>query len=192
MAASTALVVWVAASPALVFLGGGGDVEVDGVGIGRGQMVRAAGGGGGGDMTAARCLRTGCGRLVMLVVVAAAASTGVVVVAVVVGVVTVALQPVSPMSMKDTAIALRGRGAGGVFFALTAVDDVKIPGGTHANRPRTWDNIPSLSITIRSCNNTDKLPVTIYLHLYYITLQSGFNHQIVIHKTNQKCQATHP
>ena len=53
-----------------------------------------------------------------------------VVVAVVrVGVVTVALRPVSSMSMKDTAIALRGRGAGGVFLALTAVHDVNIPGG---------------------------------------------------------------
>ena len=70
---------------------------------------------------------------------AAAATTGVVVVAVVavvvvavvvVGVVTVALRPVSSMSMKDTAVALRGRGAGGVLLALTAVHDVKIPGGT--------------------------------------------------------------
>ena len=126
-----------------------------------------------------------------------------------VGVVTVALRPVSSMSMKDTAIALRGRGAGGVFLALTAVHDVKIPGGTHAKQPRTWDNVPSLSITIRSCNNTDKLPVTIYSHLYYNTLLSGLNHpiiilktnqkllsglnhQIIIHKTNQTCQTTHP
>ena len=169
---------------------GGGEVER--VHIGRGQVVRAAGGG---DMTAVRCRRMGCNRLtggvvvlVMTVAAAAAATTGVVVVAVVVvGVVTVALQPVSSMFMKDTAVALRGRGAGGVFLALTAVHDVKIPGGTHAKRPRTWDNVPSLSITIRSCNNTDKLPVTIYSHLYYNTLLSGLNHPIIIiHKTTQK------
>ena len=104
-----------------------------------------------------------------------------------VGVVTVVLQPVSSTSMKDTAIALRGHDAGGVFLALTAVHDVKIPGGTHAKRPRTWDNVPSLSITIRSCKNTDKLPVTIYSHLYYNSLLSGLNHPIIIiHKTNQK------
>ena len=102
-------------------------------------------------------------------------------------IVTVALRPVSSMSMKDTAVALCGRGAGGVFLALTAMHDVKIPGGTHAKRPCTWDNVPSLSITIRSCNNTDKLPVTIYSHLYYNTLLSGLNHPIIIiHKTNQK------
>ena len=162
-------------------LGGGG--EVNRVRIGRGQVIRAAGGGGGGDMTAARCRRMGCNRLTGGVVVlvmtvaaaAAAATTGMVVVAVVVvvGVVTVALRPVSSISMKDTAVALCGRGAGGVFLALTTVHDVKIPGGTHAKRPRTWDNVPSLSITIRSCNNTDKLPVTIYSHLYYNTLLSG-------------------
>ena len=176
-------------------MGGGGEVDVVGVRIGRGQVVRAAGGGGGGDMTAARCRRKGCNRLTGVVVVlvmsvaaaAAAATTGVVVLAVVVGVVMVALWLVSPMCMKDTAVALHGRGAGGVFFALTAVHDVKIPGGTHAKRPRTWDNVQSLSITIRSCNNTDKLPVTIYSHLYYNTLLSGLNHPIIIiHKTNQK------
>ena len=165
-------------------LGGGG--EVDGVRIGRGQVVRAAGGGGGGVMAAARCRRMGCNRLTGVVVVlvmsvaaaAAAAMTGVVVAAAVVGVVTVALRPVSSMSMKDTAVALRGRGAGSVFLALTAVHDVKIPGGTHAKRPRTWDNVPSLSITIRSCNNTDKFPVTIYSHLYYNTvwIESSNNH----------------
>ena len=118
-------------------LGCGGEVDVVGFGIGRGQVVRAAGGGGGGDMMAARCRRMGCNRLTGVVAVfvmsvaaaAAAATTGVVVVAVVVGVVTVALRPVSPMSMKDTAVALHGRGAGSVFLALTAVDDVKIPGG---------------------------------------------------------------
>ena len=127
-----------------------------------------------------------------------------------VGVVNVVLRSVSSTSMKDTAVARRGRGAGGVFLALTAVHDVNIPGGTHAKRPRTWDNVPSLSITIRSCNNIDKLPVTIYSHLYYNTLLSGLNHpiiiihktnrkllsglnhQIIIHKTNQKCQTTHP
>ena len=118
-------------------VGGGGEIEVVGVGIGRGQVVRAGSGGGGGDMTAARCRCMGCNRLTGVVVflvtsvaaAAAAATTGVVVVAAVVGAVTIALRPVSPMSVKDTAVVLRGRGAGGVFFALTAVDDVKIPGG---------------------------------------------------------------
>ena len=143
VAASPALVVWVAASKNAGLLSGGGDVEVDGVGISRGQVVRAAGGGGGGGgMKAPLCLRTCCGRLVGVVVVlvmlvaASAATTGVVVVAVVVGVVTVALRPVSPMSMKDTAVAVRGCGTGGVFFALTAVEDVKIPGGhTRSDQP---------------------------------------------------------
>ena len=46
-----------------------------------------------------------------------------------VGVVTFVLRPVSSTSMKDTAVALRGRGAGSVFLALTAVHDVNIPGG---------------------------------------------------------------
>ena len=119
--------------------------------------------------------------------ISSATTIGVVVVAVVVvGVVTVVLRPVSSMSMKDTAVALHGRGAGGVFLALTTVHDVKIPGGTHAKRPRTRDNVPSLSIIIRSCNNIDKLPVTIYLHLYNSTLLSGWNHQIIIHRTNLK------
>ena len=104
-----------------------------------------------------------------------------------VGVVTVVLRSVSSSPMKDTAVARRGCGAGGVFVALTAAHDVNIPGGTHAKRPRTWDNVPSLSISIRSCKHTDKLPVTIYSHLYYNTLLSGFNHPIIIiHKTTQK------
>ena len=62
-------------------LGGGGEVDVVGFGIGRGQVVRAAGGGGGSDMTAARCRRMGCNRLtgvetvLMSVAAAAAAAT---------------------------------------------------------------------------------------------------------------------
>ena len=129
----------------------------------------------------------------MFIVKAAAAAAmtigngEVVLVVPVVGVVTVVLRSVSSTPMKDTAIARRGRGAGGVFVALTAAHDVNIPGGTHAKRPRTWDNVPSLSISIRSCKHTDKLPVTIYSHLYYNTLLSGFNHPIIIiHKTTQK------
>ena len=192
MVASPALVVWVVASPALAFwvvvvklivfvlVGDKWSEQLVGVVV----------------VTAARCRRMGCNRLtggvvVLVMTVAAAATaatTGMVVVAVVVvGVVTVALQSVSSMFMKDTAIALLGCDAGGVYLALTAVHDVKIPGVTHAKRPRTWDNVPSLSITFRSCNNTDKLPVTIYSHLYYNTLLSGLNHPIIInHKMNQK------
>ena len=125
-------------------LGGGGEVDVVVFGMGRGQVVRAAGGGGGGDITAARCRRMGCGRLMFVVAAAAAATAAamtigsgevvVVVVVVVVGVVTVVLRPVSSTSMKDTAVALHGRGAGGVFLALTALHDVNIPGGTHAKK----------------------------------------------------------
>ena len=182
-------------------LGGGGEVDVVGFGMGRGHVVRAAGGGGGGDITAGLCRRTGCSRLRFIVGAAAAAAamtigsgevTEVVLVlpvAVVVGVgvVTVVLWSVSSNPMNDTAVARRGCGAGGVFLTLSAVHDVNIPGGTHAKRPRTWDNLPSLSISICSCKNTDKLPVTIYSHLYYNTLLSGFNHAIIIiHKTTQQ------
>ena len=76
-----------------------------------------------------------------------------------VGVVSVVLRSVSSKSMKDAAVARRGCGAGGVFVALTAAHDANIPGGTHAKRPRTWDNLPLFSISIRSCKHTDKLPL---------------------------------
>ena len=81
-----------------------------------------------------------------------------------VGVVSVVLRSVSSKPMKDAAVARRGCGAGGVFVALTAAHDANIPGGTHAKRPRTWDNLPSFSISIRTCKHTDKLPLQ-YIHI---------------------------
>ena len=133
------------------------------------------------EAAAAAAMTIGNGEVVLVVPVAVA------VVMVGVGVVTIVLRSVSSTPMKDTAVARRGRGAGGVFLALTAVHDVNIPGGTHAKWPRIWDNVPLLSISIRSCKHTDKLPVTIYSHLYYNPLLPGFNHPIIIiHKTTQK------
>ena len=81
-----------------------------------------------------------------------------------VGVVPVVLRSVSSKPMKDSAVALRGCGAGGVFVVLTTAHDANIPGGTHAKRPCTWDNLPSFSISIRSCKHTDKLPLQ-YIHI---------------------------
>ena len=122
-------------------LGGGGEVDVVGFGMGRGTLSEQPVGGGG-DIMAALCRRTGCGRLMFIVDAAAAAAMTIgsgevtevvlvlpVAVVVGVGVVTVVLRSVSSTPMKDTAVARRGRGAGGVFLALTAVHDVNIPGG---------------------------------------------------------------
>ena len=104
------------------------------------------------EAAAAAVMTIGNGEVVLVVLVVG------------VGVVPVVLRSVSSKPMKDAAVARRGCGAGGVFVVLTAAHDANIPGGTHAKRPRTWDNLPSFSISIRSCKHTDKLPLQ-YIHI---------------------------